>query len=288
LLVYRWRQSSDPPFESPVRKSIDVEFHGLAGAHVCDRSFRHISVKLQGAILNDRDDRAVAAQELAHSRRSILDESRKRRSDPGISELLLGKRQGSFPSRNSCADVADGLSRRSHGGIGRIVLRLLGVKLLLRNHARLGKFFGSLQSDLCIGESGFGLTHLACGRLIEGCIGIRQADTSEFLLQRRLLLMNIQIQLSRVQLGDDLSGLNRIAEIDEQLFDRSLDLIADGHFLIRVERPYGVHRSLQLPRFNLCGFHRHGSRRGCGFRGLHVFRLRGGAARNEYEQAQYE
>src|SRR5215831_1576409 len=100
--------------------------------------------------------------------------------------------------------------------------------------------------------------------------------------------MNVQLELPRIELRDNLSLPNRITQIQKQLLDCSLDLIADRYLFVRVESTNSLYGPLQFAGFDFRCVDRHRRRRACGLRVLRSLGIRGRASWKKHQETKQQ
>jgi len=103
-----------------------------------DGGFRYFRMQFDRAVLNDGHDRTVGTQELTHGGRPMFHETRQRCRNFRVGQFFLRQSQRGFAGGNRGANIADRLPGGSKRGFRPVVLRLLSIKLLLRNDAGFG------------------------------------------------------------------------------------------------------------------------------------------------------
>src|SRR5262245_31250516 len=100
--------------------------------------------------------------------------------------------------------------------------------------------------------------------------------------------MNVQLELPRIELSDNLSLPNRITKIQQQLLDCSLDLIAYRYLFVRVESTNSLYGPLQFAGLDFRCVNGHRSRRTCGLRVLCSLGIRGRASWKKHQETKQQ
>ena len=123
-----------------------------------------------------------------------------------------------------------------------------GVELGARHEILLRELLGTLPRQHGVIELGLGLADdggLLDGHTIVRAVG-HQSESRARLVQRRLRLIDAQIEIDGVEPGDDLAAMDARTEIHGQVGETAGDLQAQHDLLFRVERPVHRHRADHL------------------------------------------
>ena len=193
----------------------------LTGLDRARIGLRNVNVDAQRASLRDAIEHGAAG---GNQRTDIhiaqSDDAREGRLHDTVALHFIQARHVGFGSRDVGALRQDGLLQRVHAGDLRLILRLVLIVILLRNHARRDQTSPALRGDARQLQIGFALLLIREG-----------------LIQRRLRLghigfglENLLIELGRFDFGQRLPGCNVIADVDQTAADVAVGARQNGGF----------------------------------------------------------
>src|SRR5215831_565041 len=251
LLFDRRVDARDAASEFAARKGFEAEFDFASHAHPWRHLFRHAQTRAQRVNVDDGHDRRLDFQVLADGDRAGFDMTGEWRANLRVAQPLVGQVDRHLGLLHRGAHVLDLLHRQVVIRFGGFVPGLGFVVLLARDDAGFAQALRAFVFLLGVGQIGGGLFDFGgLERVFQLAVVLAQPQSRSRLPERRLLLLNGQLELNRRNARQGLSFANTVADVNQHLFDATFGFRADGDFVIREKRADGFDHSPLLSLFD--------------------------------------